>query len=180
MGVDVSPKAPHWYVIRTGVRQEGRAIDNLSAWGVETFLPKLKRRRLNHFTGRATFVPGPMFPNYAFARFDAAKLLHQVSYTRGVHGVLSFGGVPARVDDSIIGLIKSQIDEDGFVQIGDELTIGDRVRITRGPLRDFLGVFDHRTNNAHRVAILLTTVSCQARVVIESRSIEKISPSVRS
>lgn len=179
MRVDVVP-APRWYVIRTGAKQEGRAIDNLSAWGVETFLPKIRCRRLNNFTGRATFVRGPMFPHYAFARFDATKLLHQVSYTRGVQSVLSFGGVPARVDDSIIGLIKSQIGDDGFVQIGDKLKIGDRVRITDGPLRDFVGVFDHRTNNTHRVAILLTAVSCQACVVIESTSIEKINANVLS
>lgn len=173
MRVDVVP-GPRWYVIRTGPKQEGRAIDNLSAWGVETFLPKIRCRRLNNFTGRVTFVSGPIFPHYAFARFDVTKLLHQVSYTRGVSSVLSFGGVPARVDDSIIGLIKSQIGDDGFVRIGDELTIGDRVRITDGPLRDFVGVFDHRTNNARRVAILLTAVGSQARVVLESTSIEKI------
>ncbi|SRR5258706_8556006 len=180
MSVDVVPSALRWYVIRTGARQEDRAVDNLSAWGVETFLPKLRRSRLNHFTGRVTLVAGPVFPHYAFARFDATKFLHEVSYTRGVHSVVSFGGVPARVDDSIIGLIKSQIDDDGFVQIGDEFQVGDRVRITDGPLRDFIGVFDHRTNNTHRVAILLTAVSCQARVVIESRSIEKIDSNVRS
>ncbi|MGZ8933226.1 MAG: transcription termination/antitermination protein NusG [Halobacteriota archaeon] len=173
MRVDVVP-GPHWYVIRTGARQEERAVDNLNAWGVETFLPKFKRHCLNHFTGRATFVATPMFSRYAFARFDAAKFLHRVSYTRGVHSVLNFGGVPAKVDDSTIGLIKSQIGDDGLVKMIVEFEIGEPVKITNGPFRNFVGVFDYRTNNARRVAILLTAVGSQARVVLESTSIEKI------
>jgi transcription elongation factor/antiterminator RfaH len=172
--------ASSWYVIRTGARQEERAISNLNAWRVETFLPRLRVRRLNPFTGVTTHAPSPMFPQYAFARFDASRLLHQVCYTRGVHSVVRCGGVPARVDDSIIELIQSQINADGFVQMrdGDELKIGDRVKIKDGALNNFTGVFDYRIDNTDRVAILLTAVSYQPRIVIEREFIEKIDPNI--
>jgi len=167
-----------WYVIRTGARQEERAISNLNAWRVETFLPRLKVRRLNPFTGAITHAPSPMFRQYAFARFDASRLLHQVCYTRGVHSVVRFGGVPARVDDSIIELIQSRIDGDGFVQMRDELKIGDRVKIKDGALTNLTGIFDYRIDNTDRVAILLTAVSYQPRIVIEREFIEKINSNI--
>ena|SRR5438876_3572021 len=178
MSVERIYAASSWYVIRTGARQEERAISNLNSWQVETFLPRLRVRRRNPFTGATTYAPSPMFPQYAFARFDASRLLHQVCYTRGVHSVVRFGGVPARVDDSIIELIQSQIDADGFVQMRDDLKVGDRVKIKDGALNNFIGVFDYRIDNTDRVAILLTAVSYQPRIVIEREFIEKINSNI--
>jgi transcriptional antiterminator RfaH len=179
MGVEGISDGPNWYVIRTGAKQEERAISNLNAWRVETFLPKVKVRRLNHFTGITKYVPGPMFPHYAFARFDASRFLHQVCYTRGVHSVVSFGGVPAGVDDSIIEIIQAQIGDDGLVQLGTELKVGDDVKIKDGPLANFVGVFDHQLDHSDRVVILLTAVSYQGRIVIQKECVEKINPTCK-
>lgn len=167
-----------WYVIRTGPKQEERAISNLSAWRVETFLPKLRMGRRNQFTGITKYVPVPMFPNYAFARFNANKGLHQIRYTRGVHSVVHFGGIPARVDDSIIELIRSQVGADGFVQMGDDLKIGDCVKIKDGPLANFVGIFAAKMDDRDRVLILLTAVSYQGRIVIERELVEKTNSDV--
>jgi len=166
---------PCWYVVRTGARQEARATVNLNAWGVETFLPRMRVRRLNRYTGTSTYELKPLFPGYLFARFSAGRLLHQVGYTRGVRCVVSFGGMPAKVDDSIIEFIYSQLDEDGFVKMWDEIRVGDKVRIKCGPLADFVGVFDRRVNETNRVAILLTAVSYQGRIVIERDFLERVS-----
>ncbi len=178
MNVKQIHDGPSWYVIRTGPKQEERAISNLSAWRVETFLPKLRVRRRNHFTGVTKYVPGPMFPHYAFARFNANKALHQICYTRGVHSVVHFGGVPARVDDSIIELIRSQVGVDGFVQVEDDLKVGDYVKIKEGPLANFVGVFAAKMDERDRVLILLTTVSYQGRIVIEKEFVEKTNSDV--
>lgn len=163
-----------WYVIRTGSKQEQRVISNLQVMLIEGFLPMVKIPRVNPFTGITTTVPAPLFPGYAFARFDAAKSLHQVSYTRGVRGVVSFGGVPARLDDSIIALMRNQIGEDGFVQLGAKLKTGDHVKVNCGRLANFAGVFEHGLNGGDRVVILLTAVTYQARIVTEKEFIEKV------
>ncbi|HEV7859965.1 MAG TPA: transcription termination/antitermination NusG family protein [Pyrinomonadaceae bacterium] len=174
MSAEIICDVPRWYVVQTGLKQEERAAHNLNAWGMETFSPKLRLRRRNPFTGTLLNGVGPMFPRYIFARFDASVLLHKVNYTRGVHYVVSFGGNPAPVDDSIIGLIKAQMGDDGLVHLGGEFKHGDEVKIKDGPLRNFVGVFDHRINNTDRVEILLTTVNFQARIVIEVECVEKI------
>jgi len=173
MSVEVQD-ASSWYVIRTGPKQEQRAISNLNALLVEGLLPKVRFPRLNPFTRITTYMPGPMFPRYAFARFNASRLLHRVRNTRGVRGVVSFGGVPAPVEDSIIELMKNQTGDDGFVQIGAELKMGDHVKVKSGPLANFVGVFDHKVDSSDRVAILLTAVGYQGRLVIEKGFVEKV------
>lgn len=174
MSVDAISNTPNWYVIRTCPKQEERAVSNLNAWQVETFLPKMKVQRVNPFSGIPGYVAAPMFPLYSFAKFDASRLLHKVCHTRGVHSVVSFGGVPAPVSDEIIELMRERIGADGLVQIEDELKAGDHVKVKQGPLANFSGVFDRNIDGHTRVAILLTSVNYQGRIVIEREHLEKV------
>lgn len=87
--------------MQTDALQEDRAAENLNAWGVETFAPKYKERRSNAFTGRPVYTRS-LFPRYMFARFDAARMLRKVWFTRGVAKVVGFGDGPSPVDDEIL------------------------------------------------------------------------------
>jgi transcriptional antiterminator RfaH len=164
-----------WYVIYTKPKQEERADSNLRAWKVETFAPKIKERYINKFTGKTTFVMRHLFPRYIFARFNADVLLHKVYFTRGVQNVVSFSNKPSPVSDSIIELIKLRKGADGFIRLNDDLMPGDKVQIHTGPLQNFTGVFEGRTTQEGRVSILLTTLSYQARAIIEQEALRKVS-----
>src|SRR5882724_11378863 len=87
-----------WYAVYTKAKDEERAENNLMAWGVETFAPKIQERQYNQFTNMPRYVTKPLFPRYIFARFDAATLLREVYYTRGVHSVVSLDYNPVIVD----------------------------------------------------------------------------------
>jgi transcriptional antiterminator RfaH len=165
----------HWYAIQTKPKQEERADSNLRAWGVETFFPKVKERRYSPYTKEPTFIIKALFPRYIFARFNANKLINKVRFTRGVQSVVSFGDSPTPVDDEIIFIIKSQIRGDGFIRIGEEFKLGDKVIVKNGPLRNFIGIFEQKIKDTDRVSILLDSVSYQARVVIERERLKKIS-----
>lgn len=168
-------ETPLWYVIHTKPLQEERADNNLRAWSVETFTPKIRERRYNKFTGKLSYVTKPLFPRYIFARFSAAALLHKVCFTRGVQSVVGFGGGPDPVSDEIIEVIKQREGRDGFVRLYDELNRGDKVVISDGPLKDFAGVFEGHAKDRDRVSILLTTVSYQSRILIERGLVKKVS-----
>lgn len=170
---------PRWYVIRTKPQQEDRADSNLTAWGVETFYPKVLELRFNQFTGRPTSLGKPLFNRYIFARFQLGALLHKVCFTRGVQNVVRFDGVPSPVDDAIIEAIKRRVGRDGFVKLGEEFKRGDKVVISSGPLKDFTGVFDEAASDQKRVSILLTFVSYQSRVVIQRVFLKKASSTAR-
>jgi transcription elongation factor/antiterminator RfaH len=164
-----------WYAVHTKPKQEDRIDQKLRLMQVETFLPKVQERRYHYFTEKASYVIKPLFPSYLFARFRVNELLHKISYTRGVHSVLSCGGRPYPLDDEIIEMMKSRLGADGLVRLGEKLKRGDKVVINKGLLRHVEGVFEEELKDHERVSILLTTVSYQNRVVIERELLRKVS-----
>lgn len=154
-----------WYAIATKPRQEDRAVENLTAWGIPTLAPRLdaqdgERRK-------------PLFPGYIFSQFDMIAMGHKVRFTRGVSCIVSFGGKPAEVDNEIISAISRRIGRGGTVALGQRLDRGDPIVITSGPLRDFEGVFEEELSDSERVRILLTTVAYTARIEISKHHLRK-------
>ena len=164
----------YWYAIRTHLNQENRAEANLRAWNVDTFFPKIKEQRRNQFSGARRSVTRPFFSRYIFARFKADQMLHKIWFTRGVQSVVSFGGVPSRVDDEIIDFLRAQVDTDGFVRCGEELKPGDRVIMRGGVLDNLVGIFERETNDSERVLVLLQTINYQGHVIVDRGSLRKI------
>jgi transcriptional antiterminator RfaH len=171
---DVSDR-PEWYAICTNPQQEDRACSNLRAWGVECFNPKIKESRRNHFTGIAEVVSKPLFPRYIFSRFELNGAFHKISFTRGVHRVVSFDGRPTPIDEEVIALIQSRVGSDGFVKIGENLKPGDVVRVKDGPWKALTGVVEREVKTNERITLLLESIRYQSRLTIESHWVEKIS-----
>jgi transcriptional antiterminator RfaH len=162
-----------WYVIHTKHNQEDRAENNLRAWGIETFNPKIKARFPRQREGRPRVSGKPLFPQYIFARFDPTQLLHKVTFTRGVHEVVRFGGQTIPVDNEMMAIMRARVGDDGFIKIGEEFKAGNRVLVKDGPFRNFIGIFERELKEPERVRILLTTVNFQSHVVLERDSITK-------
>jgi transcriptional antiterminator RfaH len=163
-----------WYVVYTHPKQEARAADNLAAWGLETFSPRIKEGRSMMYR-QTPPTAKPLFPRYIFARFDADSLFQKVCFTRGVHSVVNFGGMPAAVDDEIIMLIKSHLGPDGFINHYEEFRPNEKVIIKGGPLKNMVGLFLKEVKEGERVAILLDAVSYQASIVIEREYVQRLS-----
>ena len=166
--------APHWYAIYTKPSEEGRADLNLNGWGVETFSPKITKKKLNPFTGRPISYSAPLFPRYIFARFDVDQMLHKISYTRGVKSVVNFNHAPLAVEDEIIALIRTKVGEDGFVRLEDEFRRGDEVWIDNGSMCGIKGIFDRAMKDERRVRILLTAIRYQASVIVEKALVQRV------
>lgn len=162
-----------WYVVYTNPRQEQRAASNLRAWGVETLYPKVKKRRVNAFTGLPVYETAPLFPRYIFARFCVEKLLHKVTFTRGVNSLVRFNNTPAQVEDETVALIASNLDEAGFARIGEPFKVGDRLLIQTGPLKGLVGVFERQMRDSERISLLLDAVSYQSHTIVEREMVVK-------
>jgi|KBSSwiStaDraftv2_1062776.scaffolds.fasta_scaffold04702_7 transcriptional antiterminator RfaH len=158
---------PRWYVIYTKPKQEKRAECNLNARNIKTFAPRVRESCYNRVLDRVVYRNSPFFPRYVFALFTASSMLHEVSFTRGVDNVLSFGSRPAAVDNEIIATMQTRIKEDGLIHIGKDLNPGDKVVFKNGPLKDFVGIFEHYVDEKTRVMILLTTVRYQGHILVD-------------
>lgn len=171
------PALPPWFVVLTKPGEEARAEANLSAWGVETCAPRRRERRVNSFTGKPTFFSRPLFPRYIFARLDLEQSWGKVSYTRGVHKVLSFGLGPVPVSDQTIETIRARMDGDGYVRVDEDFAPGERVRIKHGSWRGVDGVFDSRLTDSERVKILLTSINYRASITVSGEMVERAAAS---
>lgn len=161
----------NWYAIYTKPKQEDKVEENLARASIEVFNPKLRRKRL--VRGRYEHIIRPFFPNYLFARFDAASQYHMIKYTRGVSGILGNAGSPWPVSEEIINIVKSRMNEEGLIIISPEITIGDKVEITEGPFTGFIGIFEREMKDKDRIIVLLNTIEYQARVEIEKELLKK-------
>ena|SRR5215216_5512104 len=174
MSIEYEDDRPQWFAICTHPKQEDRAYYNLLTSQVECFNPRIQECRRNEFTGAITLIARPLFPRYIFARFNVRDSLRTVRYTRGVLAVVSFNLNPAPIDDEAIDLLKSRVGNDGFLNIGEPLNPGDKVRIKDGPWRAVVGVIERSTQPDERVQLLLTAINYQGRLMIERELVEKI------
>jgi transcription antitermination factor NusG len=101
-------------------------------------------------------------------------MLRKVHYTRGVQSIVSFDAQPVKVDEGVIEVIKSRIREDGFVKIGEDLNVNDKVLVKTGALKNFVGIFERRVKATDRIMILLTAITYQGRISIEEQMVEKV------
>lgn len=155
----------NWYVLQSKPKQEYRADENLKAWSLETLLPQV---RGSAGAARSHSRVMPMFPGYLFARFDADEVLAKVRFTRGVSKIVGTPEGPSPVDDCIIAVLRERMDQSGIVQTTAALCVGDKVRIVGGPLADFMGVFERSATASHRITVLLSLLSAQVRVTVDS------------
>ena len=160
-----------WYAVSTKPLQEKLAAQNMRRLGVETFLPQLKRNK--SVLGKRRTVIGPLFPGYLFARFDMDTHYRAVNYTRGVRKVVTFGSVPAKVDDEMIESVKEKLVDGCLNMQPPSFTPGQSVLIQEGPLQGLEAIFEREMDDQQRVVLLLKALSYQARVVVELEHVAK-------
>jgi len=158
-----------WYVVHTKPRQEELAEQTLQRLGVETFFPKLKRRKMIRRNKQIT--TGPLFPGYLFARFDVSTQYRAVNSGRGVRRVVALGTSPTVVDETLIESIKQRL-EDGYVMLQPTPFVsGQIVRIQDGPFQGLDAVFEKQLSDHQRAVLLFRALSFQARVVVDLGSV---------
>lgn len=161
---------PQWYAVHTKARQEHVALENLHRQAFESFLPLIRQSR--HRRGRWREVTEPLFPGYLFTRLDMqAENIAPIRSTRGVSGLVRFGGNHVPVPDSVVeSLIAIQDSTDGIICTATLFRHGDRVTIASGPLAGLEGVF-LGASGEERVCLLLDFLGKQQRIHISRHQI---------
>lgn len=154
----------NWYAIHTKPHKEHAVELYLQSRGIDTFLPVLKA------DGRDGRQPAarPFFSCYLFASMDFDRVpLSSINWAPGVNRVVSFGGLPAVVPQEVVDWLRrrlEQVDPRDYHR-GRPLAPGDRLRVTKGPLRGLEAIFDQRLSSSARarvfVEILGHLTACQ-------------------
>lgn len=165
----------NWYCIHTKPRKEAAAeIYFREKLGLEAYYPRLKRRKTVRRVKR--WVVGPLFPRYLFCRFELAEHYRMVRYSHEVIGVVSFGESPVVVESAVVDQVKSWAGEAvDVVTIRPNPKPGDTVEIADGAFRGLRAVVERDMCDQQRVALLLTTLTYHARIVVSRDQIGLVS-----
>ena len=161
-----------WYVIQTKPKEEDKAVSYLSTKGVEILAPMLE-----NFTARNGKISKELkhlFPGYIFGNFDLEQNYPLVRWAKGVKKILGFGGYPTPVSKEVVEIIKMRTDCNGIVKIAKHFQPNDVVRITSGPMKDLLGIFERWVSDSERVRVLLSLIGYQPAVEMHYSMIEKV------
>lgn len=158
-----------WYVLYSKPQKEECARFHLSSKGLEVFFPQLlfpqsakKRKRLV-----------PLFPNYLFVRLTLfSEEFSYAKWSPGVSRIVSFNGVPASIDDSIVDFLMRQVDGDGVIEARPNLRSGQEVRITGGPFDGLVGIIQEPPNAKGRINILLQLLNRPTKVDVPIQFVE--------
>jgi transcription antitermination factor NusG len=143
-----------WYALHSHPYKEDLLWKQVQANNIEVFYPRVRISPVNPRSRKIR----PYFPGYLFVRVDLQEVgLSIFNWMPYSTGLVSFGGEPAIVSDSLIQAVKQRIQqvEQAGGELFDGLHKGDPVVIQDGPFDGYEAIFDIRLPGSERVRILL-------------------------
>src|SRR5207248_6238087 len=126
-----------WYALHTCSRHEKRVHDQLSAKGIESFLPLYSSQR--RWKDRKIALDLPLFPGYMFVHVPFAERL-RVLQLPGAVKLVSARGQALPLDDSEIEHLRRGLASGGRAEPHPFLLVGHQVRIIAGPFAGATGI----------------------------------------
>lgn len=168
---------PRWYVVHTYSGYENK---------VKTDLEKtIKNRELEDFffdivvpmeeqieikDGKRKTNLKKVFPGYVLVKMIVTEeSWYIVRNTRGVTGFVGSGADP-------IPLTDEEIRNMGFEEtaINVDYEVNDSVKVTNGPLVDFIGVVQEINKEKHKVKVLVSMFGRETPVELEFSQVQKV------
>ncbi len=143
-----------WYALRSKPNKEMALWHETRARGLECFYPYLRVKPVNP---RCRTIQ-PYFPGYLFVHGDMEQIgfstLQRMPFSLGL---VSFGGAPPTVPDSLVHALRQRVDEinaAGGEQLNG-LKRGEAVVISAGPFSGYEAIFDQSLQGSERGRVLL-------------------------
>ena len=164
-----------WQVLHSKPHSAKFLCEQLLCREFEAFCPRICVYPANP---RARKVK-PYFPGYVFVR----AAIEQTNWTAlqwvpGAIGLVSFGGEPACVPDTLIHAIRlraNEINDMGRERL-DNFKQGDEVLINGGPFDGYKAIFETTLRGSERVRVLLKFLEVKQKLEL---SIKQIQPKKR-
>jgi transcription antitermination factor NusG len=160
--------ARNWFAVYTTCRHEKRVARNLGQRQIEHFLP-IYRTQHTWKDGTRVMLDLPLFPGYIFVRID----LHDRVGVLEVPGVVSMIGTakqPAPLPDLEVEALRAGLDPTRAAP-HPLLTVGQRVRITRGALAGVEGIVV-RKKSGFQVVLTLNLLMQSIAIEVSGDDVE--------
>ena len=171
----------HWYAIHTYPASEDTVAENLKQ-RIESLdkkdtifnilVPKEKKIKIKG--GKRYVVEEKIYPNYVFVEMIVTDdSWYVVRNTPRVTGFIGAGITPIPIaDEEIKKLLKRTAVEEPTYKI--EVEIGDAVKITDGPFKDFDGKISEVDQSRGKVKVLVNMFGRETPVELDFLQVKKI------
>jgi transcription antitermination factor NusG len=159
---------PRWYALHTCSRHEKRVYDQLSAKGIQSFLPLYTSQR--RWKDRKMSLDLPLFPGYMFVHIPFAERL-RVLQLPGAVKFVSARGHAIPLDDSEIENLRRGLSAGGRAEPHPFLNIGQQVRIIAGPFAGATGILLRRKDD-FRVVLSVNLIMRSVAIEVDACDIE--------
>lgn len=162
--------ALHWYAAYTCPRHEKKVYEQLERRQVETFLPLYEA--VHRWKDRRARVELPLFPGYIFVRIALAERL-RVLEVPSVVRLVAFNGQPAPLPEREIDTLRQGLSPQLKPAPHPYLTVGRRVRVTRGPMAGLEGIVKRR-RDTFRLVLSIDLIMRSISVELDAADVEPI------
>ena len=159
-----------WFALQVRIRHESDVALHLQGKGYEWFLPLYKTRR--RWSDRVKQLEVPLFPGYVFCRFNPQDRL-PILKTPGVRQIVGNQHTPLPVDESEIRALQTLVLSGAPNQPCPFLSVGDRVRVQSGALRDLEGILVD-VKGRQRLVISVTLLCRSVAVEIDRADVASV------
>ena len=177
----ISTGERHWYVLHTYSGYEDSVVYNLKqrieSMGMEdkifdVIVPKEKKIKIRE--GKRSTVEEKIFPGYVLVNMIVTDdSWYVVRNTPNVTGFVGSGTVPTHISDEEIKLIQKRMGmEEPKYKI--EFSVGDLVRITDGPFRDYEGKVSDIDEAKGKVKVLVSIFGSETPVELDFLQAKKL------
>jgi transcription termination/antitermination protein NusG len=160
-----------WYAIYTKSRHEKVVAEELWQKQIESFLPL--KEVISKWKDRKKRVQLPLFPGYLFVHVPIQQKRLDIVKVPSVVRIIGLHGVPEPIPDDQIQAVKSLVFSRLPYDPYPYLAQGDKVEITRGPLRGLRGVLVEKKSKYKfvlSVDLIQQSVACE----VDASDVEKV------
>jgi transcription antitermination factor NusG len=163
-----------WYVINSKPQKEYLVYEQLSIRNIEAYCPQIRVKAVNP---RARKIR-PYFPGYLFVRANLDQIgPSALQWIPGAAGLVSYGGEPATVQDSLVQAIRKRVEQinNTWDEPVNDLKAGEILEVTGQPFAGYRAIFDAHLPGHERVRVLLQTLQGRkVRVALPLEQLERI------
>jgi transcription termination/antitermination protein NusG len=162
---------PKWHALHTRSNFEVRVANQLTASGIENYLPSFEE--VHQWKDRKRKIQVPLFPGYLFVRFGSGSPHRvRVLQSSGVVGIVGTPGRDEAVAEQEIESIRTALEARLRCQPHPFLREGDWVRVKRGALKNIEGYLVRHKNQA-RLVISVSVLGQAVSVELDTADVER-------
>lgn len=176
------PEERNWYVLHTYSGYEDAVAKNLKqrieSLGMEdkifnVIVPKEKKIKIKD--GKRRVIEEKIYPGYVLVEMIVTDdSWYVVRNTPNVTGFVGAGTTPVPVSAEEIATLKKRMGAGEETQYKIEVQVGDLVKITDGPFKDFDGKVSEVDEEKGKVKVLVNMFGRDTPVELDSLQIKKV------